>query len=321
MHNPAPMRPASETEILQAAQVIRDGGLVAFPTETVYGLGANALDADAVDRIYRAKGRPAHAPLIVHVATVEQARALAAEWPPQADALAAAFWPGPLTLVVRKLAVIPDRVTAGLPTVGLRIPSHPVARALLEAAGVPIAAPSANRFMGVSPTEAAHVRASLGQAADVVLEGGASEVGLESTVLSVVAEPPLLLRLGMIRREQMEAIIGPVMVGVPESQPSGAAHAAPGMHARHYSPRTPLLVVTEGDPSPEGRCFTLAWRERKGSADLLPMPQDPDGYARELYRALHLADASGASFILVEAPPTGPAWEAIWDRLHRAASH
>jgi L-threonylcarbamoyladenylate synthase len=315
------MRPASETEILQAAQVIRDGGLVAFPTETVYGLGANALDADAVDRIYRAKGRPAHAPLIVHVATVEQARALAAEWPPQADALAAAFWPGPLTLVVRKLAVIPDRVTAGLPTVGLRIPSHPVARALLEAAGVPIAAPSANRFMGVSPTEAAHVRASLGQAADVVLEGGASEVGLESTVLSVVAEPPLLLRLGMIRREQMEAIIGPVMVGVPESQPSGAAHAAPGMHARHYSPRTPLLVVTEGDPSPEGRCFTLAWRERKGSADLLPMPQDPDGYARELYRALHLADASGASFILVEAPPTGPAWEAIWDRLHRAASH
>jgi L-threonylcarbamoyladenylate synthase len=312
---------ATDAEIRHAGQVIRDGGLVAFPTETVYGLGANALDADAVDRIYRAKGRPANAPLIVHVATVEQARGLAAEWPAQADVLAAAFWPGPLTLVVRKLAAIPDRVTAGLPTVGLRIPAHPVAKALLEAAGVPIAAPSANRFMGVSPTDAAHVRSSLGEAADLVLEGGASEVGLESTVLSLVAEPPLLLRLGMIRRDQIEAVIGPVLMGAAEGRAAEEPHAAPGMHARHYSPRTPLVVVGEGEDLPPGRRFTLWWQQAPVGGEALQLPADPDGYARELYRALHAADAAGADFIVVEAPPTGLEWEAIWDRLHRAAAH
>lgn len=321
MENPSQTGAATDAEIRHAAQVIRDGGLVAFPTETVYGLGANALDADAVDRIYRAKGRPANAPLIVHVATVEQARGLAAEWPSQADALAAAFWPGPLTLVVRKLAAIPDRVTAGLPTVGLRIPAHPVARALLEAAGVPIAAPSANRFMGVSPTEAAHVRSSLGEAADRVLEGGSSDVGLESTVLSLVAEPPLLLRLGMIRRDQIEAVIGPVLLGSTEGRSVEEPHAAPGMHARHYSPRTPLVVLGAGEALPPGRRFTLWWQNAPAAGESFRLPADPNGYARELYRALHTADAAGAEFIVVEAPPTGPVWEAIWDRLHRAAAH
>lgn len=294
---------------------------MAFPTETVYGLGANALDAAAVDRIYRAKGRPANAPLIVHVATVEQARGLAAEWPAQADALAAAFWPGPLTLVVRKLAAIPDRVTAGLPTVGLRIPAHPVAKALLEEAGVPIAAPSANRFMGVSPTQAAHVWSSLGEAADLVLEGGSSQVGLESTVLSLVATPPLLLRLGMIRQDQIEAVIGPVMAASLQEGSPEVAHASPGMHARHYSPRTPLFVAAEGEPLPQGRRFTLWWQHPPAAGESLRLPPDPEGYARELYRALHAADATGADFIVIEAPPTGLEWEAIWDRLHRAAAH
>lgn len=307
--------------IARAARILREGGLVAFPTETVYGLGANALDENAVERIYRAKSRPATSPLIVHVATVERARCLAAEWPAKADALAAAFWPGPLTLVLRKSPSVPDRVTAGLPTVGLRIPAHPVAQALLEAAAVPIAAPSANRFMGISPTDAEHVRASLGDEADLLLEGGPSEVGLESTVLSLVAEPPLILRLGMITREQIEAVAGPVKCCAASATAEGSAHAAPGMHPRHYSPRTPLVIAGDGDPLPPGNIFRIWWNREAGEGKGIRMPGEAAAYAREIYRALHAADASGVDFIVVETPPTGPEWEAIWDRLHRAASH
>ena len=228
--------PDPHRQVEHAADLIRAGKLVAFPTETVYGLGANALDASAVERIFLAKGRPRSSPLIVHVDSIEMARCLASEWPKAADLLARRYWPGPLTIVVPKRAEVPDIVTAGLPTVGLRIPAHPVALALIRAAGVPIAAPSANRFTELSPTAAAHVAESL---ADFVLDGGPSQVGIESTVISLAGEP-LLLRPGVIPLPEIEALIGTVHVSAP---PSEAAHPAPGMHERHYRPRTPLYLL------------------------------------------------------------------------------
>ncbi|MBI4873456.1 MAG: threonylcarbamoyl-AMP synthase, partial [Acidobacteria bacterium] len=196
--------------IQRAAELIRAGRLVAFPTETVYGLGANALDAAAVEKIFAAKGRPSTSPLIVHVDSEEMARTLARQWPDAAHVLVRRFWPGPLTLVVPKRECVPDVVTAGLATVGLRAPSHPLALALIRAAGVPIAAPSANRFTGLSPTTAEHVRRGLGEAADLILDGGPTVVGIESTVLSLAGQRPLLLRPGMVSREAIEALIGPL---------------------------------------------------------------------------------------------------------------
>jgi L-threonylcarbamoyladenylate synthase len=197
----------------RAAALIRGGGLVAFPTETVYGLGANAFDAAAVARIFTAKGRPRQSPLIVHVDSIEMARTLVLEWPDTADRLARRYWPGPLTLVLPKRPSIPDIVTAGLATVGLRVPSHPLALALIRAAGVPIAAPSANPFTGLSPTTAEHVRQSLGDAVDLVLDGGPAMVGIESTVLSLAGAEPLLLRPGVIPLPEIESLIGPVRIG------------------------------------------------------------------------------------------------------------
>ena len=207
--------PADPGEIDHAARLLRAGRLVAFPTETVYGLGANALDAEAVARIYAVKRRPATSPLIVHVASIEMAQSLVANWPEIADRLARRFWPGPLTLVLRKAARKASChssaiVTAGLPTVGLRMPAHPIALALIRAAGVPLAAPSANRFTELSPTTADHVRLSLGSDVDYILDGGPCSVGIESTVLSLVEPRPILLRPGGISRTELEAIVGPV---------------------------------------------------------------------------------------------------------------
>ena len=233
-------------EIQRAAELIRAGKLVAFPTETVYGLGANALDAGAVARIFAAKGRPRTSPLIVHVANIDAARALTTTWPDAAQRLAARFWPGPLTLVLPKQPVIPDIVTAGLSTVALRVPAHPLALALIEAAGVPIAAPSANRFTELSPTLAGHVPESL---ADFTLDGGPARVGIESTVLSL-AGPPQLLRPGVLSITELEAVIGPI---APLPASTEGAHASPGMHERHYRPRTPLFLLDPGQPAPDGR--------------------------------------------------------------------
>jgi L-threonylcarbamoyladenylate synthase len=285
--------------IAHAAELIRAGRLVAFPTETVYGLGANALDAAAVERIFQAKGRPHSSPLIVHVATIEMARDLAAEWPPAADQLAERYWPGPLTLVVKKRPVIPDVVTAGLPTVALRMPAHPMALELIRAAGVPIAAPSANRFTELSPSAAAHVPQDL---ADYVLDGGPAQVGIESTVLSLV-DTPKLLRPGVIPVTELEAIVGPI--GRPDPE---APHESPGMHARHYRPRTPLYLGIEARP---GRGAVL----RIGKE----LPGDPRQYAAVLYDTLHRLDAEGLDWIAVEPPPDTPDWAGVADRLRRAA--
>jgi L-threonylcarbamoyladenylate synthase len=287
-------------QIEKAAALLRAGRLVAFPTETVYGLGANALDEAAVRRIFEAKGRPSSSPLIVHVASIEMARELANEWPEKAELLAKRFWPGPLTIIVPKNSRVPDLVTAGLPSVGLRIPAHPMARALIEAAQVPIAAPSANRFTELSPTTAENVPEGL---ADVVLNGGPCAVGIESTVISLAgAMPrvPRILRPGMISQTQIEQLIGPVEVG-------GGAES-PGQHPRHYSPRTPIIL---GYPPLKGRGRHLS---------LARMPRDAASYAERLYRMLHELDQQGYDWISIELPPDTPQWAGIRDRLTRAAA-
>jgi L-threonylcarbamoyladenylate synthase len=310
----------TSAEIDHAARLLRAGRLVAFPTETVYGLGANALDAEAVARIFAVKGRPSTSPVIVHVASIEMAQTLAAAWPETAERLAAKFWPGPLTLVLAKRPAIPDIVTAGLPTVGLRMPAHPVALALIRAAGVPLAAPSANRFSQLSPTTAEHVRRSLGDDVDYILDGGPCQVGIESTVLSLAEAQPVLLRPGGVSREQLESLIGPIKF-VREA-PAGA-HPAPGMHPRHYSPRTPLFLVSNGDLPEQGRGTYLQHTSPPNRADIkvVQMPSAAADYAAALYDALHQADDNNPDWIAVDRPPAAPEWEAVHDRLRRAATN
>ncbi|MGA2737558.1 MAG: L-threonylcarbamoyladenylate synthase [Bryobacteraceae bacterium] len=293
----------------QAAALIRGGGLVAFPTETVYGLGANAFDAAAVARIFAAKGRPRESPLIVHVDSIEMARNLVLEWPEYADRLARRYWPGPLTLVLPKQPSIPDIVTAGLATVGLRAPSHPLALALIRAAGVPIAAPSANPFRHLSPTTADHVRQSLGDAVDLILDGGPATVGIESTVLSLAGPEPVLLRPGLIPLPEIEELIGPVRIA---EVVAGGAHPSPGMHSQHYRPRALLVLLAAGDEPPDGRGEWL----RLGRE----MPAEPAAYAAALYAALHRLDLRNLDWIAVERPPNAPEWAGVLDRLTRAAS-
>jgi L-threonylcarbamoyladenylate synthase len=285
--------------------LIRAGELVGFPTETVYGLGANALDPAAIEKIYAAKGRPPSSPLIVHVSSIEMARGLVREWPERAEKLARIFWPGPLTLVLPKLPHVPDRLTAGLDTVGVRMPANPIAQALIEEAGVPIAAPSANLFTELSPTTAQHVRDSLGERIAMVLDGGPTTVGIESTVLSLVGSNAVLLRPGMVTQQEIEAVIGPVKVLGPVVE---GGHSSPGLHRRHYSPKTPLILVERGELPPKGRGICLE------------MPTDPRAYAVVLYDRLHQADTQGWDWIAIEHPPGSEEWSAIRDRLERAAA-
>jgi L-threonylcarbamoyladenylate synthase len=290
--------------IKEAAERIRAGELVGFPTETVYGLGANALDAAAVAKIYELKGRPETSPLIVHAASIEMARALVTEWPPEAEQLAQKYWPGPLTLVLPKAASIPDIVTAGLWTVGVRVPAHPVALELIREAGVPIAAPSANHFASLSPTTAEHVRQAFGDSVPV-LDGGPCPVGIESTVVSLMGGKITLLRPGMIALPDIEQAATP-----------SAAHPSPGMHARHYSPRTPLILSCNPDS-----CGAYLWITRPAAnARSIQMPNDAAAYAARLYGALHELDREGWPSITVEPPPGTLEWAAVVDRLGRAAS-
>ena len=293
----------------EAARILREGGVVAFPTETVYGLGANALDAAAVQKVYDLKGRPATSPLIVHVDSVDMARTLVTEWPPLAEELAQRHWPGPLTLVLPKQPQIPDIVTAGLPTVGIRIPAHPIALALIKEAGIPLAAPSANKFTGISPTTAAHVREAFGDTVPII-DGGPCQVGIESTVVAIDGSTLTLLRPGMISLDALS---------VPRASAS-EPHPAPGMHHRHYSPRTPLFLIGNPTqlPNPDG---AYIWHTRPAaSAHSIQLPADPAGYAAKLYATLHQLDHESRPWIAVETPPATPDWSAIRDRLQRAAS-
>jgi L-threonylcarbamoyladenylate synthase len=311
--------------LVPAADALRRGALVAFPTETVYGLGADALDPSAVRRIFAAKGRPDYNPLIVHTADLEGARALAADWPEAAERLARAFWPGPLTLVLPKDAAVPDEVTAGLPTVALRVPAHPVAHALLRLAEIPVAAPSANRSTRVSPTTAEHVVRGLGERVEVVVDGGPCPVGIESTVLSLAGPVPTLLRPGSISIDRLRAVVGEV--ALPSAEPGGtAARPSPGMMDRHYAPRAALRVM-----APAARAAMLAEAVARPTGALLlapapgaplalalPMPEEPAAYAARLYAALHEVDEAGCDAVLVDAVPDAPAWDGVRDRLRRA---
>jgi L-threonylcarbamoyladenylate synthase len=323
--DPASPHPAA---LARAAGILRRGGLVAFPTETVYGLGAHALDADAVARIYAAKGRPGYNPLIVHVADADAARALTRVWPAEAEALAAAFWPGPLTLVLPKNDRVPDAVTAGLPSVALRVPAHPVAHALLRAAGLPVAAPSANRSTEVSPTTAQHVVRSLGDRVDVILDGGPCPVGIESTVLSLAGAVPTLLRPGTISVDDLRPVIGDV--AMPSAAPDAtAARPSPGMLDRHYAPRAELRLFNaphEVRSDAPGKTAALTLPRMVGGADLpsaihvVQMPADPAEYAARLYSMLHELDDAGYTRVWVQQPPDAPAWAGVRDRLRRAAT-
>lgn len=321
--------------IAQAVALLQSGQLVAFPTETVYGLGANALDADAVARIFEAKGRPAWNPVITHVADTDAARALARDWPANAQRLAERFWPGPISLVVAKHPDVPDIVTAGHDSVAIRVPAHPVALALLRAVARPLAAPSANRFTQVSPTTAAHVVQSLGDRVPLVIDGGTCDVGIESTIVDLTSETPTILRPGSISQAQIEATLQRA-VNVASSRVRLTEEHIPGQRApggaeRHYAPRAEVWLF---DPEQIGEIQSALENRNSGSitallrtTDLPPaiphrmvrMPADPDGYARALYAALHDADAQGAALVLVERPPDFDSWRAIRDRLTRAA--
>jgi len=304
-------------EIRKAAEILRAGGLVAFPTETVYGLGADASNAGAVARLYATKRRPADHPVIVHFGSGESAFAWAREIPRAARQLAERFWPGPLTLILKRSALAKDFVTGGQDTVGLRVPSHPVARGLLEMFQGGIAAPSANRFGLVSPTTAAHVREDLGDDVDLVLEGGPSEVGIESTIVDLSTGSALLLRPGAISREDLEQLLNLKEAGLSSPRHSGGLE-------RHYAPRTPARLVPKHDLDREieklkQRVAVLAFSRPDERVDYwLRMPRDPEGYARRLYAALRELDTAGCETILVEAPPDAPEWAAVRDRLQRA---
>lgn len=312
--------------IARAAALIRAGKLVAMPTETVYGLAGNALDPAAIARIFAAKGRPSHNPLIAHVADAAQAQALAAEWPVMARELAARFWPGPLTLVLRRKAHIPTELTAGLDTFGIRVPDHPVALALIRAAGVPLAAPSANRFTEVSPVTAAQVARGLSDAVDLILDAGHTRVGIESSVVDVSGGRAVLLRPGMITAEQLAAVVGPVgRAAAPDRE--DAPRAAPGMVARHYAPRARVLLASTDAFEQTVRALDA---ERLGalthSVALQPswhfarrLPASAATFGAGLYDALHDADAAGCDVLVIEQVPSGPEWDAIRDRLQRAA--
>lgn len=322
--------------IAETAEVLRGGGLVAFPTETVYGLGANALDPEAVASIYAAKGRPAANPIIVHVADADRAKELVTDWPETADKLARRFWPGPITFVLPKAPSIPTIVTAGGNTVAVRVPSHPVARALLIAAEVPVAAPSANRSSQISPTQASHVLRGLNGRIDVLLDGGPSPGGIESTVIDLTVSPPRILRPGLVTLKAVEAVIGAVQ------GPDGAAGRvlrSPGMLARHYAPAADIEIEHGNSDDRVGALVVaglrVGWITMNGGlqafgrsdvqapadgAIVIDLPGEPAGYSAGLYAVLHAMDDAGVDRIVIQAPPDTPEWLAVWDRLRRASA-
>ncbi|MFM1767504.1 MAG: Threonylcarbamoyl-AMP synthase [Verrucomicrobiota bacterium] len=323
-----------DAAVRRAADLLRAGQVVALPTETVYGLAANALDPAAVARIFAVKGRPSHNPVIVHVADLAMARRCAAAWPPAAARLAAAFWPGPLTLVLPRAHDIPDAVTAGGPTVGLRWPAHPFMQAVIRACGFPLAAPSANPANALSPTNAGHVLAQLGERIPLIIDGGQSQVGIESTVLDLVASPPRVLRPGMIHAESLVAALGePLAEGAPGGTPGGGALRSPGQLAKHYAPKARVLILDWQDEAHlreqilarglnPATCWVIAHAQVPTSrlwAGVSVIPHDAEAFARALYAELHRCDQEGVGCIVVQTLPPGPEWQGIADRLRRAA--
>ena len=328
----APMNPAnapvpvSPAAIARAAQLLREGGVVAIPTETVYGLGAVALNRGAVRRVFAIKGRPANHPLIVHLASAEALPEWAREIPDAAWRLAERFWPGPLTLVLPRQPQVPDEVTGGQDSVALRVPAQPVTRELIAAAGA-LAAPSANRFGRVSPTAAEHVAAELGDEVDMILDAGPCKVGLESTIVSLLDESPALLRPGGVTVAEIEAVLGRPVAPPPQDL------RAPGRLASHYAPATPLELVAGADlalrlaaqGAPRVRIAVAAFTPEAiaaagaAGAAVTHMPPSAAEYGRVLYATLRGLDAAAHDLIIVEAPPAGPEWLAVRDRLSRAA--
>lgn len=320
---------AGPEEIALAVVRLRAGGVVAFPTETVYGLGADALNPTAIDRVFALKGRPAHNPLIVHVRDETMARTVVDQWPDAAARLAAVFWPGPLTIVLPRAPQLPAAITAGGPTVGIRCPGHHVTLALLTALGRPLVGPSANPSGGVSPTTAEHVRASFTPEEVYVLDGGPCRGGIESTVLSLAGSQPRILRPGLISAEEIEIVLGQAVADPKQSPPSpGARLESPGQLAVHYAPRSPavlfdphewpsLAAAARGPIMVLGRTMTAI----ENPHALIRMPAEAGPYAARLYAALREADAALPSLIAIERPPaTGPIWDAIADRLARATA-
>jgi L-threonylcarbamoyladenylate synthase len=318
--------------VLRAAELLRAGEIVALPTETVYGLAANALDEKAVAKIFEIKGRPANNPIIVHIASIEMVKSCVKNFPALAEKLAGSFWPGPLTIVLPRAKKIPDIVTAGGATVGIRWPSHPFIQAVIRECNFPLAAPSANLSNQISPTNAEHVRKSLSGKIPLIVDGGQSQVGIESTVLDLTASPPQILRPGMIHAESLAAVCGEIRnseFGIRNSE-----LRSPGLLKKHYSPKAKLMVLTwrdDADLSSQlstfnlqpSTCFILAHARipsGENFAGVSVIPHDAEAFARAIYAELHGCDEAGAQFVVVEAPPETPEWSGIADRLRRASA-
>ncbi len=320
----AAILPGHPESVDRAVELLRRGGLVAFPTETVYGLGADGLQPAAVRRIFEAKGRPHDHPLILHVSGLPMARALAAHWPDTAQRLVEAYWPGPLTLIVQASPLVPAEVRGGGFTVALRMPAHRLALSILRRLERPVAAPSANRHQGVSPTTAAHVTAELGGAVDLILDGGPCEQGVESTVVDLSGERPRILRPGPIT----SAMLRGWAEGPADSSVAVGPRPSPGLAPRHYAPRMPLILSHDPDAETARRQASglRVARLTRAPVDALQregdrwaLPDRPAAFARDLYLALHAIQVSAPDCLVVDAPPEGPTWEAVRDRLRRAA--
>jgi L-threonylcarbamoyladenylate synthase len=316
----------------RAVELLRRGEVVALPTETVYGLAANALDENAVAKIFQIKGRPANNPIIVHITGIEMAKRCVKKFPERAEKLSEAFWPGPLTLVLPRAEIIPEIVTAGGPTVGVRWPSHPFIQAVIRECDFPLAAPSANLSNCISPTNFEHVRQQLGGKIPLIVDGGQSQVGIESIVLDLTVSPPRILRPGMIHAESLAAVCGEVQNSKFKIQNS--VLRSPGLLKKHYSPKAKLLILSWRDDADLKfqiqnskfkieDCFVIAHTQipfGEPFADVSVMPHDAEAFARAIYAVLHRCDETDANLIVVEALPDSPEWSGISDRLRRAAA-
>lgn len=334
MNNDSTLTTGQKAQITAAADIIRDGGTVAFPTETVYGLGADTTNPAAIDKIYRIKQRPSNHPLIVHIGDAADLDHWAHNVPESARQLAHRFWPGPLTLIVQRSRHIPDCVTGGQNTVGIRMPAHPVALALLQALGTKqaLAAPSANRFGRISPTTAAHVRQQLGNTVDRILDGGACTVGLESTIVSFHGKIPEILRPGGITVSAIEAVLN---MRVALAYTADSTVRVSGSLPAHYAPYTPLKLISTGQIWQQAialaeknlRVLVMTWSDTANSKPdeqsitHCIMPTDPFSYGQQLYAKLHQFDQAGFDLLLIETPPDHSDWFAVTDRLQRAGHH